>query len=267
MKRSISSLVSTSEARDFEIRIIPVESIKESPTQARSRFEDKDTKELAESIKANGILQPLVVQVAEGDTYKLIAGERRLRAAKHAGLEEVPCVTKDVSERDAAIMGLVENVQREDLGPIEEAVGYKKLIEKYALTIKQVGNLVGKSRSYVSNSLRLVSLDEEIIKALQNGSIKVGQARPLLSLDTILQKEMFKEIITMNLSSRDVEERVGKLLGRNNKNQADKLIHIEQILENFFGRPVKIKTQGSGGKIEIPFKDSEDLINISDKLN
>ena len=267
MKRSISSLVSSSEARDFEIRIIPVERIKESPTQARSKFEDKDTKELAASIKANGILQPLVVQVAQGDTYKLIAGERRLRAAKRAGLEEVPCVTKDVSERDAAIMGLVENIQREDLGPIDEAVGYKKLIENYGLTIKQVGNLVGKSRSYVSNSLRLVSLNEEIIKALQNGSIKVGQARPLLSLDTVLQKEMFREIITRNLSSRDVEERVGSILGRGNKNQSDKLIHIEQILENFFGRPVKIKTQGSGGKIEIPFKDSEDLRNISDKFN
>ena len=150
MKRDLRPLVGDQETRVFETKLIAIEKIKESPTQARTQFNKEDIKGLAESIRSNGILQPLVVQVAQDNSYKLIAGERRLRASKIAGLTEVPCVVKDVSKKDAAVMGIVENIQREKLSPIDESQGFRKLIQDYGLSITEVGLLVGKSRPYIS---------------------------------------------------------------------------------------------------------------------
>ncbi len=266
MKRDLRSLVGDQETLVFETKLISLEKIKESPTQARTQFNTEDLNGLAESIRSNGILQPLVVQIAQDNTYKLIAGERRLRASKIAGLKEVPCVVKDVSKRDAAVMGIVENIQREKLSPVDESQGFRKLIEDYGLNITEVGLLVGKSRPYISNSLRLSGLIKEIVDGLSSNEVKVGQVRPLISLSEDLQKEVYKEIRLLNLSSREVEEKVSNLsLNKANGND-EELLHAKRILEDFFGKPISIKKRGSGGKIEIGFSKKEDLKSILEKL-
>ncbi len=266
MKRDLRSLVGDQETLVFETKLISLEKIKESPTQARTQFNTEDLNGLAESIRSNGILQPLVVQIAQDNTYKLIAGERRLRASKIAGLKEVPCVVKDVSKRDAAVMGIVENIQREKLSPIDESQGFRKLIEDYGLNITEVGLLVGKSRPYISNSLRLSGLIKEIVDGLSSNEVKVGQVRPLISLSEDLQKEVYKEIRLLNLSSREVEEKVSNLsLNKANGND-EELLHAKRILEDFFGKPISIKKRGPGGKIEIGFSKKEDLKSILEKL-
>ena len=266
MKRDLRSLVGDQEARVFETKLISLEKIKESPTQARTQFNTEDLNGLAESIRSNGILQPLVVQVAQDNTYKLIAGERRLRASKIAGLTEVPCVVKDVSKRDAAVMGIVENIQREKLSPIDESQGFRKLIEDYGLNITEVGLLVGKSRPYISNSLRLSGLVKEIVDGLSSNEVKVGQVRPLISLSEDLQRELYKEIILLNLSSREVEEKVSNLSFNKASGDDEELLHAKRILEDFFGKPISIKKRGQGGKIEIGFTKKEDLKDILEKL-
>ena len=266
MKRDLRSLVGDQEARVFETKLISLEKIKESPTQARTQFNTEDLNGLAESIRSNGILQPLVVQVAQDNTYKLIAGERRLRASKIAGLTEVPCVVKDVSKRDAAVMGIVENIQREKLSPIDESQGFRKLIEDYGLSITEVGRLVGKSRPYISNSLRLSGLVKEIVNDLSSNEVKVGQVRPLISLNEELQRELYKEIKLFNLSSREVEEKVSNLSFDKAGGEDEEMLHAKRILEDFFGKPISIKKRGQGGKIEIGFTKKEDLKDILEKL-
>ena len=266
MKRELKELIQSNEARNFDPKVILINDIKESPTQARTKFKEDDLKELAESIKSNGILQPLVVQVAQNDTYKLIAGERRLRAAKIAGMDRVPCMVKDVSKRDAAVMGLVENIQREKLGPIDESEGFRKLTEEHNLTINDISLFVGKSRSYISNSLRLSGLAEEIIQGLRSGEVRVGQVRPLLTLNENKQKEFYREIILLNLSSREVEERVSNFLGKKRENYSEELLHAKRTLEDYFGKPIVVKSNGTNGKIEIRFKNREDLLEIINKL-
>ena len=266
MKRELSGLIKSKDARYFETKEILIEDIKESPTQARTRFKKEDLKGLAESIESNGVLQPLVVQIGQNNTYKLIAGERRLRAAKIVGLDRVPCVIKDVSKRDAAVMGLVENIQREKLGPIDESNGFNKLIVEYSLSIKEVSHLVGKSRPYVSNALRLSGLEDSIVEGLVNGEVKVGQVRPLLSLDHKKQKDFYKEILLLNLSSRAVEERVSDFLGKLHEKNSEEILHAKTIFEDYFGKQIVIKSNGKKGKIEIRFKNKEDLIEILKKL-
>ena len=266
MKRDLRSLVGDQETLVFETKLISLEKIKESPTQARTQFNTEDLNGLAESIRSNGILQPLVVQIAQDNTYKLIAGERRLRASKIAGLKEVPCVVKDVSKRDAAVMGIVENIQREKLSPIDESQGFRKLIEEYGLNITEVGLLVGKSRPYISNSLRLSGLIKEIVDGLSSNEVKVGQVRPLISLSEALQKEIYKEIRLLNLSSREVEEKVSNLSFNKTNGNDEELLHAKRILEDFFGKPISIKKRGPGGKIEIGFSKKEDLKSILEKL-
>jgi ParB family chromosome partitioning protein len=267
MKRELKELIQSNEARSFDPKVILINDIKESPTQARTKFKKDDLEDLSESIKANGILQPLIVQVAQSGTYKLIAGERRLRAAKIAGLDSVPCMVKDVSKRDAAVMGLVENIQREKLDPVDESEGYRKLIEEHRLTINDISLFVGKSRSYISNSLRLSGLTEEIIQGLRSGEVKVGQVRPLLTLNENKQKEIYKEIILLNLSSREVEERVSHFLGKKKENYSEELLHAKRALEDYFGKPILVKHNGTNGKIEIRFKNRKDLLEILNKLN
>ena len=155
MKRSLSSLIENTDVREFKVVDIEVGKISESKTQARTYFDEKKLGELSESIKKSGVLQPIIVQLLGNSEYQLIAGERRLRASKAAGLKTIPCLVKDVTDKDAAVLGLVENVQRSQLNTIEEALGYKSLQETYGLNAKEIGLLVGKSRPFIANLLRL----------------------------------------------------------------------------------------------------------------
>lgn len=265
MKRDLNKLVAGNKSGSLETRLIPVGVIKESPTQARSEFNSEDIKGLAESIKANGVIQPLVVQIAQDNTYKLIAGERRLRAAKIADLKEIPCIVKDVSKRDAAVMGIVENIQREKLSPIDESQGFKKLVKDHGLNIKEVSNLVGKSRSYVSNAMRLSGLAQEVIDGLRSKKVKVGQVRPLISLSEEKQCEIYKEILILNLSSREVEGRVSSLLSKPSNNN-EEILHAQKLFEDYFGMPILVIPKRKGGKIEINFKNMDELFKILNKL-
>src|SRR5215475_7868139 len=191
-------------------RRVPVLEIRPNRRQPRRYFDEERIAELAESIRHQGILQPLVVRRVE-DGYELIIGERRFRAAQHAGLDRVPVVVKDVSDAESLEMALVENIQREELTPIEEALAYRQLMEEFHLTQEEVANRVGKSRPVVTNLLRVLTLPEEIKDEVDRGHISVGHARALLALDTPDQQiEMARTVMRQGLSVRETETLVSQ---------------------------------------------------------
>ncbi len=195
-------------------RLVPVESLRPKEDQPRLNAEE-GIEELVESVKRHGVLQPILVVEREG-TYLIVAGERRWLAAKRAGLKEVPVVVGDWSDRDIAILAIVENVQRKDLNPIEEAVYYKRLSEEYGYTQEEMAALTGKSRAHIANIMRILKLPDEVISALKDGRITLGHAKALLSLEdesSIL--EAFREVVSKGLSVRQTEELVRSMRSRN----------------------------------------------------
>ena len=204
MKRSLNSLIASTDVREFKVVNVEILKISESKSQARTYFDPNKLEELSESIKKSGVLQPIIVQQVGNESYQLIAGERRLRASKSAGLKTIPCLVKDVSDKDAAVLGLVENVQRSQLNTIEEALGYKSLKETYGLSAKEIGLLVGKSRPFIANLLRISNLSNAVQDALKNDRVSFGQARPLIVLDHNLQDRLLSEIIRTSMNSRQV---------------------------------------------------------------
>jgi len=190
-------------------RTIPIEDVHPSPHQPRTSFDDARLDELAESIKAQGIIQPVVVRARAGGGYELIAGERRWRAAQRAGLHEVPAVVRDVAPSQAFEMALVENLQREDLNPLEEAAGYERLIEEFGYTQESLAERVGKDRSTVANAVRLLRLPEGVRKLLADGRLSMGHARALLGLESATNMERLgRRAVAQDLSVRKVEELV-----------------------------------------------------------
>ena len=258
MKRSLSSLITDTNVREFKAIEIEISAIKKSDTQARTNFDKSKLLELSHSIVKNGILQPLIVQEAGENQYRLIAGERRLRAAKEAGLKSIPCLVQDVSSREAAVIGLVENVQRKQLKTTEEAAGYKKLLEEYNLETKDIAELVGKSRSYVSNLLRLSKLSREVYEALEDGVVTMGQVKPIINLEEIQQNEILAEILSLKLSSRQVEERVRKIANPSDK-VSEELLHYKNFFENKTGSKVDIKINKNNFKVILNFRNEDDL--------
>ena len=229
MKRSLSDLLPDVETREFKVENIDLTLIKESTSQARKKFDNTKIQELKNSIMKNGILQPLIIQKTGNNQYELIAGERRLRASKLAGLKFVPCVIKDVSKRDAAVLGLVENIQRSQLNSIEEALAYKNLKEKHNLTNEEIGILVGKSRPHISNMLRISNLSTKVQEELVSNTVTFGQVKPLIILEHNLQDRILEDIVKLGLSSREVEEKVRSLNGSDADEQN---AHYKKILEN-----------------------------------
>ena len=258
MKRSLSSLITDTNVREFKAIEIDISLINRSDTQARTNFDKEKLSELSQSITKNGILQPLIVQEVGPNEYKLIAGERRLRASKEAGLKSVPCLIKDVSTRDAAVIGLVENVQRKQLNTTEEAAGYKRLIEEYNLETKDIATLVGKSRSYVSNRLRLSKLSNRVYKALQEEVVTMGQVKPIINLEEEEQDKLLSEILNLKLSSRQVEERVRNISGTNKKT-SEEIIHYKNFFEDKTGSKVDIKKNENKFKVTLNFPTEGDL--------
>ena len=265
MKRSLSSLITDTNVREYEVKEININIISESESQARKIFDENKLEELKSSIQKNGLLQPIIVQETEPNKYKLIAGERRLRASKLAGLNEIPCLVKDVSERDAAILGLVENIQRERLNHIEEAIAYKEISEKFSLSPEEIGRLVGKSRAHVSNILRLTNLSDKVYSALKDQIVSMGQVRPLINLDSELQDNILNEIINQKLSSRAVEDRVRNL---NLDSYTDEeLSHYRNFFEDKTGSKVKISKNIDKYKLFLTFDSKENLNDFITKLN
>jgi ParB family chromosome partitioning protein len=248
---------------------VAVERIVPSPFQPRRSFDDAKIAELASSIRNQGIIQPLVVRRKDG-AYELIAGERRWRAAMRAGLNEVPVVVRDASDHEALQLALVENLQREDLNPIEEAGGYRRLQEEFNWNQEEIADKVGKSRPAIANSLRLLSLPKDVQQEVESGNLPAGQARALLGLHTeALMISTCREVIAKALSTRETEKLVRMLVtGRRRRRQVPLLDpDLRTVVENMqraLGTRVRLlpKARSSKGKIEIEYYSATDLERI-----
>lgn len=258
---------------------LKVKYIEANPFQPRDKFDEQALEELAESIKHQGIIQPLTVRKMGYDQYQIISGERRLRAAKMAGMEEVPTYIRVANDEQMLEMALVENIQREDLNAMEVAISYKRLMEECDLSKEQLGDVVGKNRTTVTNYLRLLRLPAEIQAAIQDEKISMGQARPLINLkEEEMQTELLREIIEENLSSRAIERRV-KEINEGIKKQDEQEEHkstsqkkpplprrFTEIKESLAGKletDVKLSRNNKGkGNIVITFESDEDLERI-----
>lgn len=263
-----------SEALQDDFLEVPIEKIASNPQQPRHDFDEKELQELAGSIKEHGIIQPLVAVKIAPDQYELVAGERRLKAAKMAGLKMVPVIVREESgEREKLELALVENIQRHDLNPLEEARAFKKLIEEFDLTQEDVAAKVGKSRSAVANKVRLLALPVEIQRALEAGRITEGHARSILAIENPeKQRALFDLILKENLTVRQAEDKVkevtvGTHTRRLGSAGTSPFAIEEETLAARLGTKVAIKKSGNGGKIVIDFYSKEELDGILGKIS
>ena len=246
---------------------IPLGKIKSNPMQPRANFDHEGLEELTNSIKEHGIIQPLILTVAE-DGYQVIAGERRLRSAELVGLKTVPAIIRDIKEQQKLEIALVENIQRKDLNQIEEAVAYQRLIDEFSLTQEEVAKKVGKSRSAVTNILRLLTLPSEIQKALVNGKINYSTARVIVGLPVAERLKFFEKVLKQDLTVRAVEGQARKVaVKRHFRTTKDpNLAALEEKLQAALGTKVAIKKSGETGSIVIEFYSGEELENIINKI-
>ncbi|MFY0546286.1 ParB/RepB/Spo0J family partition protein [Brevibacillus sp. H7] len=255
-----------------QVSEISVSEIRPNPYQPRKEFDAAAIEELSQSIKEHGIIQPLIVRKSIKG-YELVAGERRLRAAKVAGLKKVPVVVKAYTDQQLMEIALIENLQRENLNPIEEAEAYEKLMEHYSYTQEELAQKIGKSRPHVANILRLLQLPDKIRKFVSNSALSMGHARALLPVEKEdLQLQLANDVVKKGLSVRQLEELVKQLnvSRETNKKKAVKkeplLSQMEERLRIRFGTSVKIKKGSKRGKIEIDFYSNDDLQRILDIL-
>lgn len=252
---------------------LPINKIEPNPDQPRNQFDEDSLQELADSIKQFGILQPILVN-KKGEFYEIIAGERRWRAAKLAGLEKVPVVIRDFKANEAVEIALIENIQREDLSPIEEAMAYKRLMEEFQLKQDQVAAKVSKSRAAITNSLRLLKLDLRVQKMLEEEMISTGHARALLAIENGDQQyEIAMKVFDEKLSVRDIEKLVKDLRKVKTKKSEEKDVHdfiyadLEETMKQIFGSKVNIKNRKNNkGKIEIEYYSRDELERIVDMI-
>lgn len=259
---------------DKNIQEIPVNQIDANPNQPRKAFNEETLKKLEQSIKKYGVVQPVIVRKKDNGNYELIAGERRLRAAKNAQLEKIPVVIKEYNNRESAEIALIENLQREDLNPIEEGKAYESIIKKYDLTQEEMSQIAGKSRSYITNTLRLLTFPDAIQKLLQSKKLTTGQARPLLALKTVAEQlKLAKKIVEEGLSARQVEKMLGGKTTPKPKKEVQISTYLRAMEEEIItslGTDVKIKT-GKGknskkGTITISFKNEDEFTRITKLL-
>lgn len=250
---------------------IDINDIKPNKNQPRKTFSEESLGDLASSIKEHGVIQPIIVRPS-GDGYEIVAGERRWRAARIAGLKSVPCLVRELSDRENMLYAIIENMQREDLNPIEEARGLSGMISEYGLTQEQVSASVGKSRPYIANSLRLLKLPEAIQEKAADGSISAGHARALLQMND--EKKMIalaEKIEKEGLSVRETEaiasgrKKTGRKRGRHMEKNAD-VLRVEEDLKAALGTKVSLKFSGKKGKIEIECYSKEEMDRIVDLL-
>jgi len=245
------------------------DSIDPNPNQPRKNFGEKELLELADSIGENGVLQPIVVR-RSGKRYQLVVGERRLRASKMAGRNKIPAIVRDIGDSDSLKYALLENLQREDLNPVEEAMGYRALKEDLGLSVADIGKAVGKNRSSVANTLRILSLPEEITEMIIDGKLTEGHARAILGVES---KEgrlaLARRIISEGLTVRDAEREEGgkKIKRRRGRRKVDPVIRdLEERLEKRLGTRVKITPRKKGGVLSIDYFSNDQLEGILDKM-
>lgn len=251
---------------------LSVNEVEPNREQPRKKFDEKALSELSKSIEKNGVIQPVLVRPSAGGAYQIVAGERRWRAARMAGLAEIPVVIREMSDEDAAVFALIENLQREDLNPVEEAEGIRSLIEEFGMTQEEAADRVGKSRTAVTNTLRLLKLPQNILSMVSNGSITAGHARALISLED--EGEMLRianAVIDNGLTVRDVEKTVKAALAGNaakpkkTEKKRDKYYdEVELALTHTLGRKVRIYlSKGGKGTLEFEFYGKEDLKKLA----
>jgi ParB family chromosome partitioning protein len=253
--------------------------ISPNPGQPRKDFDSEALVSLADSIRVHGLIQPIIVSPSASG-YQIIAGERRWRAAKAAGLTKIPAIIRDSQMHDALSMALVENIQREALNPIEEAEAYRRLADEFDLSHDDISKRVGKSRSAVTNSIRILSLPDEVRASLSRGDVSIGQVRPLLGLSDDKISELFKRILSLSLSSRGVEELVSAIDGKKKRGSGREKTKteskdgeisldrkkVQERLMNRYGRAVHIKGGEEKGVIQIEYYGKSDLIDLCEAL-
>ena len=265
LENSVDEMVATNS--------LPLTEIVPNKEQPRKTFDEGALEELADSIKQHGVLQPLLVRPLPSGGYQLVAGERRWRASRIAGLKEVPVVVKELSDIETMEIAIIENLQREDLNPIEEAEGLQALIDRCGFTQEEVATSVGKSRPAIANALRLLKLPSEVREMTKNGEISAGHARALLAFDNeAMIYEVAQNIVKNNLTVRDVErlaktsEAQTSTTRRKSKKRDSFYDEVELSLTEILGRRVKVYNGRDKGTLEIEFYSTEDLKNIANKL-
>ena len=271
----MSALLSDTPATTSEqVLDVDIDLIEPNSLQPRTNFDEERLEELAQSIRANGIIQPILVRRTDGDRYQLVAGERRWRAAQRAGLQRIPCVVRDIPEDKVLELALIENIQRQELNAIEEAHAYKRLIETLGLTQEMVAQRVGRDRTFITNYLRLLRLPDDVQRLVEQEKITTGHARALLGIDDPdVQRKLAQTVINQSLSVREIERTVKRLIeGPSSKDTSMRAVASEdanvKAAENKLRRRLSSKVQiltnqaGDGGKIEIEFYDTSDLNRI-----
>ncbi|GFR35097.1 ParB/RepB/Spo0J family partition protein [Thermobrachium celere] len=271
--RGLGALIPEVEKNETEgIKEVDINDIFPNEEQPRKNIDNEKIEQLAQSIKEHGIIQPIIVK-KDGDFYKIIAGERRWRAARLAGLKKVPIIEKEISEKEAMEISLIENIQREDLNPIEEALAYKKLIDEFGLTQEELANRLGKSRPAITNSLRLLSLDKRVIDMILNQDITEGHGKIIAGIDDKdKQYEIAIKVVNEGLNVRQTEKLIQSINVIKNKKEKNNtkdiyIKDIEERLKNIFGTKVSINKGRKKGKIEIEYYSDEDLQRILDLFN
>lgn len=275
--RGLGALIPGGDAAELRDHIvkIPLEQIQPNTKQPRRHFDPEKIDELAQSIKKNGVLQPVIVRQISDDPeqYELVVGERRLKASQIVGLEKIPAIVKEIDEDQLLQIALIENIQREDLNPIEEAQAYDQLIAQWAWTQEELADQVGKSRSAITNALRLLKLSPEIQNHLINGDISMGHARALLALpDEKTQKQFCQLIIEKKLSVREIENLIKNQAplqkkATKSKPKSPEIVSLEDNLRTFFGTKVTIRQKSkSKGSIQIEYYSQDDLDRIIEQI-
>ncbi|MCS7264826.1 MAG: ParB/RepB/Spo0J family partition protein [Armatimonadetes bacterium] len=271
--RGLDALIPTSfsegVAESETVTNLPINSIQPNPFQPRQKFNEEELEDLAMSIKIHGLLQPIIVRPKEG-SYELVAGERRWRAAQMAGLKEIPAIVRTCSDDELLALALVENLQREDLNPLEEAQAYKTLMEKFGLTQEAIAELLSKSRATIANTVRLLGLPQPIKQALRDGQITEGHARALLAAgDEGIMMEVFQQILKIGLSVRQTENLIQRLTKKQRKRERNldpNFAALQQVLEEKLQLPVRLKKARKGGILELRFFSDEELENLIKRL-
>jgi ParB family chromosome partitioning protein len=275
--RGLDALFAPKAGPEQDLIELDIDRLDPADVQPRTVFKEVKLNELAQSIRTNGIIQPLVVR-RKGDRFEIIAGERRWRAAQRAGLHKVPCIVKDVPQDSVLELSLIENIQREELNPIEEANAFKRLLEMGDLTQDEVARRVGKERSSITNTLRLLKLPVELQKLVEEEVLSMGHARALLSVDSAeLQITLAHQVTTKSLSVRETEQLVKRPDGNTARMSQPKsaplpgiedanTLAAEAKLSKKLGAPVKIKFAKAGGVIEIKFSSASDLSRVFDLI-
>lgn len=259
-------------ASDSAYRLLPIYKVEPNPDQPRHDFDEEELQALSESISVHGVIQPLTVREMSNGYYQIIAGERRWRAARMANISDVPVIVVEADDKKAMELALIENLQRQDLNPVEEALGYQSLIEEYGLTQEETASRVGKSRPAVANALRLLGLCPEVLDMLKSGAISAGHARAVLTLKTEKQQvEAAKKIIALSLSVRQAET-LCKNMGKPPAPKKEPVFEVnyvaecEKNLSKHLGRGVKIVNGKRKGRFELEFYGEEDLQKLLDAL-